>query len=301
MKIPTNESIINKIDMKGGMVILQKRLAAIHDISGIGKCSLTAALPIISAAGIEAAAMPTAVLSTHTGDISGFTYRDLTGDMPAIAAHWHSLGIKFDAIYSGFLGSTEQVDIVADFIDESKRNECTVIVDPAMADSGEMYKTFNSDFADKMEALCSKADIIIPNITEAAILCKCEYIENRHTEEYIVHLLHELSSFSSKAVVLTGVSFEDCKIGCAVLDKSDNSVSYSFSDRLPGKYYGTGDIFASALTGAFLRKKTVSESTDIATKFVFSAIKRTFDAGTDPRFGVNFEEGLGEYIKMLEE
>lgn len=112
---------------------MQKRVAAIHDISGIGKCSLTAALPIISAAGVEAAAMPTAVLSTHTGDISGFTYRDLTGDMPAIAAHWKSLGIRFDAVYSGFLGSTEQVNIVSDFIDDARSGECVVIVDPAMA------------------------------------------------------------------------------------------------------------------------------------------------------------------------
>ena len=120
---------------------MQKRIAAIHDISGIGKCSLTAALPIISAAGVEAAAMPTAVLSTHTGDISGFTYRDLTGDMPAIAAHWKSLGIRFDAVYSGFLGSTEQVNIVSDFIDDARSGECVVIVDPAMADSGAMYKT----------------------------------------------------------------------------------------------------------------------------------------------------------------
>lgn len=135
---------------------MQKRVAAIHDISGIGKCSLTAALPIISAAGVEAAAMPTAVLSTHTGDISGFTYRDLTGDMPAIAAHWKSLGIRFDAVYSGFLGSTEQVNIVSDFIDDARSGECVVIVDPAMADSGAMYKTFNSDFAANMARLCKR-------------------------------------------------------------------------------------------------------------------------------------------------
>lgn len=287
--------------MKGGSVILQKRLAAIHDISGIGKCSLTAALPIISAAGVETAAMPTAVLSTHTGDISGFTYRDLTSDMPAVAAHWRSLGIKFDAVYSGFLGSTEQVDIVADFIDEAKKSDCTVFIDPAMADSGEMYKTFNSDFADKMGALCKKADVIIPNITEASILCRCEYRENRHSKEYISSLLDGLADYSSRAAVLTGVSFEDGKIGCAVLDKSDNSVSYFFSDRLPGKYYGTGDIFASALIGASLGGKTISESADIATRFIFSAIERTYNAGTDPRFGVNFEQGLGDYIKMLEE
>lgn len=280
---------------------MQKRVAAIHDISGIGKCSLTAALPVISAAGIEVAAFPTAVLSTHTGDISGFTYRDLTDDMPATAEHWRSLGLKFDAVYSGFLGSTRQISIVTDFIEKCKENDCTVIVDPAMADSGVMYKTFDADFAENMSLLCEKSDIIIPNITEASILCGREYREAPHTEEYILSLLRELSYFSSTAVVLTGVSFEKNKIGCAVLDKISNETSWFFSDKLPGIYYGTGDIFASALTGAFLRGKSISQSADIATRFIFSSIKRTFLAKTDPRFGVNFEEGLGDYIKMLEE
>lgn len=280
---------------------MQKRVAAIHDISGIGKCSLTAALPVISAAGIEVAAFPTAVLSTHTGDISGFTYRDLTDDMPAMAEHWHSLRLKFDAVYSGFLGSTRQISIVTDFIEKAKENNCTVIVDPAMADSGVMYKTFDADFAENMSLLCEKSDIIIPNITEASILCGSEYREAPHTEEYILSLLRELSDFPTAAVVLTGVSLEENKIGCAVLDKSSNEISWFFSDKLPGIYYGTGDIFASALTGAFLRDKSISQSADIATRFIFSSIKRTFLAKTDARFGVNFEEGLGDYIKMLEE
>lgn len=281
---------------------MQKRVAAIHDISGIGKCSLTAALPIISAAGVEVAAMPTAVLSTHTGDISGFTYRDLTGDMPAIAAHWRSLGIRFDAVYSGFLGSTEQVNIVSDFIDEARQSgECAVIIDPAMADSGVMYKTFNSDFAGNMARLCKKADIIIPNITEAAILCGCEYRESEHSEGYIERLLGGLADYPSKAVVLTGVSFDGSSIGCAVLDKSSGGISYVFSKRLPGLYYGTGDIFASALTGAYMRGRSIADSADIATRFTFSAIERTYTAGTDTRFGVNFEEGLGEYINMIGE
>lgn len=280
---------------------MQKRVAAIHDISGIGKCSLTAALPVISAAGIEVAAFPTAVLSTHTGDISGFTYRDLTDDMPATAEHWRSLGLKFDAVYSGFLGSTRQIGIVTDFIEKCKENDCTVIIDPAMADSGVMYKTFDEDFAENMSLLCGKSDIIIPNITEASILCGSEYREAPHTEEYILSLLSELYDFSSTAVVLTGVSLEENKIGCAVLDKISNETSWFFSDKLPGIYYGTGDIFASALTGAFLRGKSISQSADIATRFIFSSIKRTFLAKTDPRFGVNFEEGLGDYIKMLEE
>ena len=153
-----------------------------------------------------------------------------------------------------------------------------------MADSGAMYKTFNSDFAANMARLCKKADIIIPNITEAAILCGCEYREPVHSREYIESLLHSLSDYPAKAVVLTGVSFDGGSIGCAVLDKSSGDISYVFSKKLPG-----------------MRGRSIAESADIATRFTFSAIKRTYIAGTDPRFGVNFEEGLGAYINMLGE
>lgn len=277
----------------------QKRVAAIHDISGIGKCSLTAAIPIISAAGVEAAAMPTAVLSTHTGNIQGFTYRDLTSDIQPVANHWKSLGITFDGIYSGFLGSTEQVDIVCSFIDEFKNEQTVVIVDPAMADSGRMYTTFDDSFAKEMILLCKKADIIVPNLTEAAFLLDEEYVEPPYTKEYIEGLMQRLfAALGVPMIVLTGVSFENDKIGCAVCENG-GEVFYRFSEKYSGIYYGTGDIFASALTGAFLKGKSIYESAEIALEFTCSAIKRTFDAQTDTRLGVNFEQGLGDYIKCL--
>lgn len=275
----------------------QKRVAAIHDISGIGKCSLTAALPIISAAGIEAAAMPTAVLSTHTGDITGYTYRDLTNDLPCVAAHWKSLGVEFDGIYSGFLGSTEQVEMVCDFIDEFGKGDCVILVDPAMADSGRMYTTFDKDFAKEMAKLCSKADIIVPNLTEAAFLLGENYVEPPYSKAYIEGLLTRLASLGVRNIVLTGVSFNQDEIGCAVYNNGD--VHYIFSEKYDGIYYGTGDIFASALIGAFLRGKTIFESADIALDFTCAAIRRTHDAGTDTRLGVNFEQGIGEYIRKL--
>lgn len=275
----------------------QKRVAAIHDISGIGKCSLTAALPIISAAGIEAAALPTAVLSTHTGDISGYTYRDLTNDLPAVAAHWKSLGIAFDGIYSGFLGSTEQVEMVCDFIDEFGSENCVILVDPAMADSGRMYTTFDADFAKEMAKLCGKADIIVPNLTEAAFLLGEDYVEPPYSKSYIEGLLARLTSLGPSKIVLTGVSFEQDKIGCAVYNNGD--IHYNFSEKYDGIYYGTGDIFASALIGAYLREKSISESADIALDFTCAAIRRTHNAGTDTRLGVNFEQGIGDYIRKL--
>ncbi len=277
----------------------QKRVAAIHDISGIGKCSLTAAIPIISAAGVEAAAMPTAVLSTHTGNMNGFTYRDLTCDLQPFMKHWKSLEISFDGIYSGFLGSTEQIDIVCSFINEFKEDNTVVIVDPAMADGGRMYTTFDESFAKEMIILCKKADIIVPNLTEAAFLLEEEYVEPPYTKEYIEGLMQRLFEvLDVPMIVLTGVSFEEDKIGCAVCCKGGEPF-YRFSEKYPGIYYGTGDIFASALTGAYLKGKSIYESAEIALDFTCSAIKRTYEAQTDTRLGVNFESGLGDFIKCL--
>ncbi len=277
----------------------QKRVAAIHDISGIGKCSLTAAIPVISAAGIEAAAMPTAVLSTHTGNIEGYTYRDLTSDLMPMAMHWKNLGITFDGIYSGFLGSIEQVDMVCNFIDMFRTNETVVIVDPAMADCGKMYTTFDKKFAKEMTLLCRKADIIVPNITEAVFLLEEEYHEPPYTKEYIEDILKRLSLSGSEKIVLTGVAFNDNELGCAVYCRDSLEVFYSFSKKYPGIYYGTGDLFASALTGAFLNGKTIYESAEIALEFTNSAIRRTYEARTDTRLGVNFEQGIADYIKKL--
>ncbi len=278
-----------------------KRVAAVHDISGIGKCSLTAAIPVISAAGIETAVMPTAVLSTHTGNISGFTYRDLTDDLVPFAMHWKSLGVKFDGIYSGFLGSTEQVDIVCGFIDEFKTENTVVIVDPAMADGGKMYTTFDDSFAKEMILLCRKADIIVPNLTEAAFLLSEEYVEPPYTKDYIEGIIKKLLDIGPSMVVLTGVCFKDDEIGCAVGCRNGAEIFYKFSEKYPGIYYGTGDLFASALTGAYLSGKSIFDSAEIALDFTCGAIKRTFEAGTDTRLGVNFEQGLGEYIKRIGE
>lgn len=276
----------------------QKRIAAIHDVSGIGKCSLTAAIPILSAAGHEAAVMPTAVLSTHTGDITGFTYRDLTDDLVPFAKHWKELGVSFDGIYSGYLGSKRQIDIVCGFIDEFRNKDTVVIVDPAMADGGKMYTNFDLDFAREMVELCRKADIIVPNITEALFLLGEEYIEPPYSKEYIGSIMKRLLELGPEMVVLTGVAFDAEKTGCGVCCKNGD-VFYAFSEHYPGTYYGTGDIFASALTGAYLRGKDIFESADIALRFTCNAIRRTYLAKTDTRLGVNFEQGLSDYIKSL--
>lgn len=277
----------------------QKRVAAIHDISGFGKCSLTVALPIISAAGIETTVLPTAVLSTHTGGITGYTYRDLTDDLRPIAAHWQSLGIQFDAIYSGFLGSFEQIAIVKEFVKTFRSEGCIFVADPAMADNGKMYPIFERAFADEMAGLCAMADIIVPNFTEAAFMLGEEYLPGPYTKDYVEGLLHRLSDMGPSKVVLTGVFFEDGRLGAASFDRETGEIQYTFDNTVDGYFHGTGDVYASVLVAAYLNGCSLAKAADIAVRFTRASIQRTKEAGTDIRFGVNFEAGLPALMREL--
>lgn len=277
----------------------QKRVAAIHDISGFGKCSLTVALPIISAAGIEVSAIPTAVLSTHTGGIEGFTYRDLTEDMAPFAKHWKSLNLHFNAIYSGFLGSFEQIDIVSNIFDILKTDDTLIMVDPCMADNGKLYSIYNESMVSGMVKLCRKADIIVPNLTEAAFMLNKPFIEGPYTKKYIEDTLKELATLGCKKVVITGVYFDDKTLGAASYDCVKNEITYSFNKIVNGSFHGTGDVFASALLSGILNGFSLTESTQIAVDFTYNSIHSTELAQTDRRFGVNFEENLPNFIKSL--
>lgn len=277
----------------------QKRVAAVHDISCFGKCSLTVALPIISAAGIETSVIPTAVLSTHTGGFTGFTYRDLTEDIAPISKHWQSLELKFDALYTGFLGSFEQLDLVSEFFDDFGGRDTLILVDPVMADNGELYKIFDKNFAAGMAKLCRKADVIVPNLTEAAFLLDEPYREGPYTKEFVEGLLKRLADLGPDKVALTGVYFDDEALGAACYDKNTGEVSYALSPRIPGYYHGTGDVFGSALLSALLNGFSLAESIRIAVDFTVGSIRRTRDAGTDLRFGVNFEAGIPALLKDL--
>lgn len=277
----------------------QKRVAAIHDISGFGKCSLTVALPIISATGIEVSAIPTAVLSTHTGGIEGFTYRDLTEDMAPFAKHWKSLNLHFNAIYSGFLGSFEQIDIVSNIFDMLKTDDTLIMVDPCMADNGKLYSIYNESMVSGMVKLCRKADIIVPNLTEAAFMLNKPFIEGPYTKKYIEDTLKELATLGCKKVVITGVYFDNKTLGAASYDCVKNEITYSFNKIVNGSFHGTGDVFASALLSGILNGFSLTESTQIAVDFTYNSIHSTELAQTDRRFGVNFEENLPNFIKSL--
>jgi pyridoxine kinase len=277
----------------------QKRVLAIHDVSCFGRCSLTVALPIISAAGIETTVLPTAVLSTHTGGFTGFTYRDLTQDILPIVNHWQNVGIEFDAIYTGFLGSFEQLDIVSSIFDMMKKQGVLVIVDPVMADYGKLYSIFPSNFPDGMRQLCRKADVIVPNLTEAAFLLDEPYHDGPHTQTEIEHILHALSSLGPAQVIVTGVSYDGEQLGSASYDANTGELSYTSKTRIDPMYHGTGDVFASAAVAALLGGRTLAQANDIAVRFTVASIARTKDAATDNRFGVNFEAGLAELNDLI--
>ena len=277
----------------------QKRVAAIHDLSGFGKCSLTVALPILSAAGIETSALPTAILSTHTGGISGYTYHDLTEDMRPVMKHWKSLDIKFDAIYTGFLGSFEQLDIVKEFFDAFRQEDNLILVDPVMGDNGELYTVFTREFAAGMRMLCQKADIIVPNLTEAALLLDEPFHPGPYTHAYIESLLRKLGALGPQKVVLAGVYFKEDELGAATYDRTTDTIDYVFTQKIPGYYHGTGDVFASALLSALLNDFSLIDAAAIAVHFTTDSIRRTYKAKTDYRFGVNFEQSFPDFLKEL--
>jgi len=277
----------------------QKRIAAIHDISGFGKCSLTVVLPIVSAAGIETSVIPTAVLSTHTGGIEGYTFHDLTSDMPAISKHWQSLDLKFDALYSGYLGSNEQLQIVSDMFKAFKQDGNLIMVDPVMADNGILYPAFDQAFAYGMRDLCKQADIVVPNITEACFMLDIDYKDGPYDEAYIKDILVRLCDLGPGKAVLTGVNFDNDHLGAAVYDAKTGTMGYASSDKIEGYYHGTGDVFGSALLSALLNGFDLQQSARIAVNFTTSAIRRTKEAGTDLRFGVDFERALPGFMKDL--
>jgi pyridoxine kinase len=275
-----------------------KRIMTIQDISCVGKCSLTVALPIISAAGVEAGVLPTAVLSTHTA-FPKFTFRDLTDEIAPIGNTLKELGIDFDAIYTGYLGSFEQLALVENFINDFKGEDTFVMIDPVMADNGKLYTGFTEEFARAMAGLCAKADLIVPNITEAAFMLGISYNPN-YDEEYIRSLLKELTTLGCPRAALTGISFNASEIGVYYYDSTTDSYFKYFNEKLPVAYHGTGDTYASAALGAIMRGIPIERSLAIAVDFTLESMKQT-EADPNHRFyGVNFEYALPYYIRLVE-
>ncbi len=272
-----------------------KKVLTIQDISCFGQCSLTVALPIISVTGNETCIIPSAVLSTHTGGFSGYTFRDLSDDIPLIQQHWIKENISFDAIYTGYLGNVKQIELVKNIIDSLGNASCVSCIDPVMGDNGKLYAGFDQKFVNEMKSLCFSSDIILPNITEACFLTGSEYKE-KYDEAYVDNIIKALVDKGAKTIVLTGISYDNDTTGVTIFE---NGKKYYYRHRKVSKNcHGTGDVYASAFVGALMNGKSVVESAKIAADYTVLCIEKTVD---DPThwYGVKFELALPELINML--
>ena len=271
-----------------------KRILTIQDISCVGKCSLTVALPILSAMGLETAIIPTAVLSTHTM-FKNFTCADLEDQIVPITDHWQSEGIDFSCIYTGYLAGAGQIDIIKDVF---KKFDTLTIVDPVMADNGKLYPAFDMAFAAKMKTLCGAADIILPNITEASLMTGMEY-KTEYDEEYIKEMLKRLCGTGAKTSVVTGVGFRPKKTGAYGYDSVNDEFYYYENDLIDASYHGTGDIFASTFTGAVMNGLTWKQALPVAADYTARCIQNTLDDPEGRDYGVNFEAEIPYLLGRL--
>lgn len=277
---------------------MQKRALAIHDLSCVGRCSLTVALPVLSACGVHTSALPTALLSTHTGEFTGYTCLDLTGEMRAIADHFATLPLRFDGLYTGFLGSYAQIRLVGEVLARYRAADTLTLVDPVMADQGRLYATYTREMAGGMGELCRLADVIVPNLTEAAILLDEPYAP-RPTWDHVRGMMERLAArYGCGQVVVTGV-LRDGLLGAATFRAADGAASFTGGVQLPQVFYGTGDVLASALLGAMLRGLPLEAAVRAAVDFTHEAMEHTLANGLPLRYGVAFEQALPGLMRAL--
>lgn len=272
------------------------RIAAIHDLSGFGRCSLTVAIPILSAMGLQCCPLPTAFLSTHTGGFKGYTFLDMTEEMGRIAEHWKSLNIDFQAIYTGFLGNAKQIEIVIRFINDFREKNTVVVVDPVMGDEGEMYSTYTEELCEGMKKLADLADVITPNLTEAALLLGMPYAELKNADSALI-AAERLGLGGKRSVVLTGVSSSQSSIGAACFDAKTGKRELIETRRIPKEFYGTGDVFSSVLTGALVHGEQLTDAVHRAVEFTRLCGERTDAEGLPMSEGVDFEPLLGKLMR----
>jgi len=280
---------------------MQKRAVAINDISCYGRCALTVTLPVLSAAGVECAIVPTVVLSTHLAYPAPVIH-SMTDSLAGITDHFKSIGAEFDAIAIGYLNDAAQTALIMDFIDKFKSDKTIILADPTMADHGKMYgnPAFDRNFLEGMRNIVKKSDYTVPNITEAAFLCGLPFENAPHTKEYIEKLLYALAELGPKYPVVTGIAFEDSKIGSACLDSKTGRISYSFAKKFEGRFIGTGDLFAAAFLGAVMNGFSPEASCESAAAFVSYSIEKSLKVNTPDSMAINFEQSLPFYMKKLD-
>lgn len=272
---------------------MNTRILTVQDISCVGQCSLTVALPILSACGLETAILPSAVLSTHTGGFKGFTFRDLSEDIPAIGRHWQKEGILFDAMYTGYLGSARQVDMVLELYRTVCKPGAPLVVDPAMADNGVLYTGFDDNYVQAMKRLCQKATVLLPNVTEACFLTDTPYLAD-FSEDFVEELQQKMMQMGCKKGILTGACADPKQTGVSVWEE-EGSKKY-LHRRVPVGSHGTGDVYASAFMGAWMNGNSLFDSAVIAADFTLDCIENN---EKDHWYGVQFEPRLPGLIRRL--
>ena len=275
-----------------------KRIITLQDISCVGRCSITVALPVLSAMGVECGILPTAVLSTHTM-FKTFTCKDLTDQIEPISDAWEKEGITFDGIYTGYLASGDQCHQICRFFDRFDTGDNLIFVDPAMADNGKLYAAFNDSFPAEMAKVCAKADIILPNITEACLLTGMPY-RTEYGPDYIRSLMEKLLELGCKTAVLTGVSYQPDQLGVAYLDRNGKEFSY-FTRRCPQSFHGTGDLYSSTVLGGLMRGMDLGDALALAADFVVICIEATAASKSARWYGVEFESQIPKLCEMVEE
>lgn len=274
------------------------KVAAVQDLSGLGRCSLSVVLPVLSVMGAQCCPLPTAVLSAHTAFPAPETaaFQDLTGAMEQTLRHWEALHTSFDAIYSGFLGSSQQIGVLRRLIQRFRRKESLVLIDPVMGDHGRVYRTYTPEMCEQMIQLAAEADLITPNLTEAALLLGEPFDHIPASQAGIEEWLRRLSLGGKRSVVITGVSLAPKALGAGCLDARSGKIRFAMAHQEPGQFFGTGDLFAAVLLGSLLRGETLSESTARAVDFIQKSVARTLAAGTPMLEGVQFEPLLRELL-----
>ena len=274
-----------------------KRVLSIQDISCLGRCSQTVALPVISAMGTECVILPTAVLSTHTM-FQGFTVKDLSDQIRPVADHWEKEQIHFDAVYTGYLASAKQIEDVCDVFRRFRDEDTLIFVDPAMADHGKLYPAFGPEFPAEMAKVCAMADIVIPNLTEACLLTETPYQE-KYDEAFIKTLLQKLCAMGAKKAVLTGVGFQPGELGVMTYDPETEEYFTYFSRHLPTSYHGTGDLFSATCIGAMMDGSSLEEALKIAVDYTVECIRITAEGGHEKYYGVEFEQAIPYLLRRM--
>ncbi len=276
----------------------QKNVFAIHDISCIGRCSTTVALPILSAVGYNTGILPTALLSTHTGEFKNYFVHDLSNDIMPIAKHLKEVALPFDAIYTGYLADAKQIDLVIEIFNMLKNDNTLIFVDPVFADHGKLYAMMTMAIVDKMRELITRADIIVPNITEALYLLGESPITQDISEENILRIAQDLSHFGPSKVVITGIQ-NNGKIGTFYLNSKTNEHGFVYNHKYEGIFHGTGDVIASVLLAALLKNCEFKKALEVAVEFTSRSIEKTLLGGDPLKYGVRFEQVIPWLINTL--